>query len=69
MAQTAVDFFVSEFSKTSYKDIKELISKAKELEKKNIVNAWDLGRRDIDYPANGEDYYNKFFNNNDTETI
>ena len=31
-------------------------------EKQQIVDAWDLGRRDIDYPANGEQYYISTYN-------
>lgn len=31
------------------------------MEKKQIVDAWDLGRRDIDYPANGEQYYDETY--------
>ena len=39
----------------------ELLEQAKEMDKKQKVDAWDLSRRDIDYPANGEQYYNKTF--------
>jgi hypothetical protein len=40
---------------------KEDIKQAEQMDKENIVNAWDLSRRDIDYPANGEQYYNQNF--------
>jgi peptidyl-tRNA hydrolase len=40
----------------------EFIAKAKQMEKEQIINALDLGRRDIDYPMNGEQYYNEIFN-------
>ncbi len=30
-------------------------------EKEQIVEAWDLSRRDIDYPADGEQYYDKIY--------
>jgi hypothetical protein len=39
------------------------IDQAKEMEKEQIINAWDLGRRDIDYPMNGEQYYNEKIKN------
>jgi hypothetical protein len=40
---------------------KEDIKQAEQMDKDNIVNSWDLSRRDIDYPANGEQYYNQNF--------
>lgn len=36
---------------------------AKQKEKEQIINAWDLGRRDIDYPADGENYYKDNYEN------
>jgi hypothetical protein len=36
-------------------------NESKEMEKEQIENAWDLGRRDIDYPANGEQYYKEIY--------
>ncbi|NBQ17459.1 hypothetical protein EBU24_04015 [bacterium] len=44
-------------------DYLDLKIKAKEMEKEQIVNSWDLSRRDIDYPANGEQYYNETYKN------
>ena len=44
-------------------DYLDLKRKAKEMEKEQIVNSWDLSRRDIDYPANGEQYYNETYKN------
>ncbi len=69
MTQTAVDFLVGEISKSNYKDIKELIRNAKLREREQIINAWDVGRRDVDNQTTGEEYYNQKFNTNDTSTI
>ena len=33
------------------------------MEKEQIVNSWDLSRRYIYYPADGEKYYNETYNN------
>ena len=64
--QTAVEqFAIALYEKGLLKgngdDIQELLEQAKEMDKKQKVDAWDLSRRDIDYPANGEQYYNKTF--------
>lgn len=69
MTQTAVDFLVSEISKSNYKDIKELIRNAKLKEREQIINAWDVGRRDVNNQTNGEEYYKQKFNTNDTSTV
>jgi len=42
---------------------KEDIKEAEEIVKNEIIMAWDLSRRDIDYPMNGEQYYNQRFGN------
>lgn len=42
----------------------EAIDKAEELlemEKEQIIDAWDLSRRDIDYPADGQQYYKETY--------
>ena len=57
---SAVEWLVEQIIKE--KGLVDLdIQAAKEMEKEQIKNAWDLGRRDIEYPANGEQYYNKTF--------
>jgi len=35
--------------------------KAKAMVKEQVVKAWDLGRRYIDYPVDGEQYYNETY--------
>jgi hypothetical protein len=41
----------------------ELFKQAKQMEKEQIVNSWNFSRRYIDYPADGEKYYNETYNN------
>jgi hypothetical protein len=78
--QTAVEWLINQIEekgdarKTPYTTIielnldtseyNELIKQAKEMEKEQIVNSWDLSRRDIDYLANGEQYYKETYKNN-----
>lgn len=47
----------------SYEDYMSLKNQAKQMEKEQIEDAWDLSRRDIDYPADGEQYYNETYAN------
>ena len=70
--QTAVEYLINEISDilgrietTSMQDLLmiDVVNKSKEMEKEQIVNSWDLSRRDIDYPANGEQYYNETYKN------
>jgi hypothetical protein len=66
--QTAVEFAVEKLEKFipsgNQLAILAILEQAKEMEKEQIVNSWDLSRRDIDYPANGEQYYNETYKNN-----
>jgi hypothetical protein len=64
--QTAVEWFAKQlYDKMEMKGdgnvFDKLLEQAKEMEKEQIMDAWDLGRRDIDYPANGEQYYNETY--------
>lgn len=34
---------------------------AKRMEREQIAQAWDLGRRDVDYPADGQAYYEETY--------
>ena len=62
--QTAVEYLIEQlFPKALSEEQYYHIEKAKEMEKEQIVNSWDLSRRDIDYPANGEQYFNETFKN------
>jgi hypothetical protein len=62
--QTAVEYLIEQlFPKALSEEQYYHIEKAKEMEKEQIVNSWDLSRRDIDYPANGEQYYNETYKN------
>jgi hypothetical protein len=72
--QTAVEWLAEQINGKSinypfstYADITisipiELFEQAKQMEKEQIINSWDLSRRDIDYPADGEKYYNETYN-------
>jgi hypothetical protein len=73
--QTAVEWLESKINKYidyyegkrdampySLTDLDSAVQQAKEMEKQQIVNSWDLSRRDIDYPADGEKYYNETYN-------
>lgn len=73
MAQTAVtwllDNLISEpYSEADFEHNKECWNKAEEMEKQQIINAYDLGSlSDMQYPnpetivENGEQYYNETF--------
>ena len=65
MKQTAVNWLIDWIGKNQYfigNDLLQAVQQAKAMEKEQIVKAWDLGRRDIDYPADGEQYYNETYN-------
>jgi hypothetical protein len=66
--QTAVEWLIKEIDSIyPYIDIfwrEVTIIKAKQMEKEQIVSAWDISRRDIDWQANGEQYYNEIYNTN-----
>jgi hypothetical protein len=40
----------------------DIIEKVLQMEKEQIVNSWNFSRRYIDYPADGEKYYNETYN-------
>ena len=48
-------------------ELNDLVEQAKAMHKEEIEDAWDLSRRDIDYPANGEQYYNERFGGNNEQ--
>ena len=60
--QTAVEWLMETMKKTDVMDWDLVFIQAKAMEKTQIVNAWDLSRRDIDYLADGEKYYNNNYN-------
>ena len=64
--QTATDWLLENIQKVHKMDWDIVFIQAKQMEKEQIVNAWDLGRRDIDYPANGEKYYNEIYEKDST---
>jgi len=69
MKQTAVEWFLNEFKKQVWFEenseldiwINDLIPKAKQMEKKQIVNAYNDWEWTGDY-EDGEQYYNETFN-------
>ena len=56
--QTAVEWLLEEWPILESQIPPRIIEQAKEMEKEQIIDAWDLSRRDIDYPADGQQYYN-----------
>jgi hypothetical protein len=69
--QTAVEWLASQLGKHIIWEEKiiDIIEQAKELEKQQIIDAYDLGSlSDMQYPdpktviENGEQYYNETFN-------
>lgn len=63
--QTAVEWLIKEIDSIyPYIDIfwrEVTIEQAKQMEKEQIVTAWDVSRRDIDWTANGQEYYDELF--------
>ena len=64
--QTAVEWLVKEFSLENFTATIEF---AKQKEKEQIEIAFDLGRDEVTsvFLIDGEDYYNKSYNQNQTE--
>jgi hypothetical protein len=60
--QTAVEWLFMTLALTPMTEWYNVLEKAKAMEKEQVVKEWDLGRRDIDYPADGEQYYNETYN-------
>ncbi len=71
MKQTAVEYLVSEISKTNYKDIKELIEKSKEMEKDQIkrfalslileiTQKYKCDLSEMNFTKNFDDYYKRY---------
>ena len=58
---TAVEWFFNELQRMQYfigNDMLEAYKQAKEMEKQQIIDAWDLSRRDTNHPVSSEQYYN-----------
>ena len=60
MKQTAVEW-LSKQQFISSKTWKELIDEAKQMEKEQIINAYDTGEYDCGCNGDSEQYYNKTF--------
>lgn len=72
MKQTAVEYLLQEFSEiigrvnfTVTQDlfIRDAVIKAKEMEKEQIIDAFDTGSRKGDWIFDGEKYYEETFKN------
>jgi hypothetical protein len=69
MKQTAVEWFLTEFQKQVWFEanseldiwVKDLIPKAKEMEKEQIKNAWIATDNELQRIA-AEEYYNRTYN-------
>jgi hypothetical protein len=65
--QTAVDWYWEKI-KSHFEHDGDLLETAtftyaiaKQKEREQIEDAWDLSRRDIDYPADGQQYYKETY--------
>ena len=58
--QTAVEWLIEQVWITSGEDLPELLEQAKEMEKLQIIDAYEEGM-DYDFKDNGEQYYNETF--------
>jgi hypothetical protein len=70
--QTSVDFLIEEFSAilgkvnfTSMQGLlmKDAVEKVREMEKEQIIDAFDTGRRKGDWIFDGEKYYEETYKN------
>ena len=66
MKQTAIEWFLDKIKNSrpvDQNEMNELIQKALEMDKENIIDAFDTGRRKGDWIFDGEKYYNETFKN------
>ena len=61
MEKTAVEWLELYIKGITSLNCDDIIEQAKEMEKKQIINAWDLSRRDTNHPVSGEQYYNTIY--------
>jgi hypothetical protein len=67
--KTAVEWLVEQLDGERHlteNEIKRLIQQAKEIEKEQIINAYDRGHNEYDIYRNGQNYYNETYK---TKTI
>ena len=50
-----------QYCELEWKELDLLIKKAKAMEKRQIINAYDKGEYDCGYNGNGKQYYNKTY--------
>ena len=70
MKQTAVEWLVKELNKMidfipmdKWDKIRDIVQQAKEMEKEQILDAFDTGRIKGDWIFDGEKYYNETYKN------
>ena len=70
MAQTALDWFLSRVSKTSYDKMSELVEQAKKLEKKQRIQDYNAGYTDAqcNHINDAENYLNEITYMSDENT-
>jgi hypothetical protein len=61
MKQTAVEWLVEQICGDHTSEWQEQIKQAKEMEKEQIIDAWDNGCEDDGIIDNAEQYYNETF--------
>ena len=70
MAQTALDWFLSRVSKTSYDKMSELVEQAKKLERKQRIQDYNVGYTDAqcNHVNDAENYLNEITYMSDENT-
>jgi hypothetical protein len=74
--KTAVEWLVDEMFKQGYlndkpltiKNIERFVNQAKEMEKKQMIEAYDRGYNEYDIYRNGQNYYEQTFKSDERKT-
>ena len=61
--QTAVEWLVEQLPLIQQEGLRDEIEQAKEMEKEQIIDAFDTGRRKGDWIFDGEKYYEETYKN------
>ena len=59
--QTAIEYLEKEYNENKGFLGSSNFEQAKEMEKNQIIDAWEMGRFNIDALGNGEEYYQETF--------
>ena len=61
--ETAVEWFIDKLPLIQQEGLRDEIEQAKEMEKEQIIDAFDTGRRKGDWIFDGEKYYEETYKN------